>query len=189
MPSNTVPGMDLPERFTHQTDQYEAWQRDTIRRHGWALQAVLGDEESPPFVYTVGLAGFRHAELILFATTQATAAAVLNANRQIGALVGVIVLVELLLVVTAWAISPGVLAQQAGVPIDPTITNTQALGMVLYTRYVYFFEGAGLVLLALISVACSGGGQPSGGTQGGSSTGGGTSAGGSSTTAGSGGVG
>ena len=65
----------------------------------------------------------------------------------IGALVGVIVLVELLLVVTAWAISPGVLAQQAGVPIDPTITNTQALGMVLYTRYVYFFEGAGLVLL------------------------------------------
>ncbi len=70
--------MDLPERFTHQTDQYDAWQRDTIRRHGWALQAVLGDEESPPFVYTVGLAGFRHAELILFATTQATAAAVLN---------------------------------------------------------------------------------------------------------------
>jgi hypothetical protein len=38
----------------------------------------LGDEESPPFVYTVGLAGFRHPELILFATTQATAAAVLN---------------------------------------------------------------------------------------------------------------
>ena len=70
--------MDTPERFTHQTDQYEAWQRETIRSHGWALQAVLGDEESPPFVYTVGLAGFRHAELILFATTQATAAAVLN---------------------------------------------------------------------------------------------------------------
>jgi uncharacterized protein DUF4262 len=70
--------MDIPERFTHQTDQYEAWQRETIRRHGWALQAVLGDEESPPFVYTVGLAGFGHPELILFATTQATAAAVLN---------------------------------------------------------------------------------------------------------------
>ena len=78
VPSNSVPGMDHPERFTHQTDQYEAWQRETIRRHGWALQAVLGDEESPPFVYTVGLAGFRHAELILFATTQATAAVVLN---------------------------------------------------------------------------------------------------------------
>ncbi|MFC4946819.1 DUF4262 domain-containing protein [Pseudonocardia sp. GCM10023141] len=70
--------MDNPERYTHQVDQYEAWQRETIRRHGWALQAVLGDEESPPFVYTVGLSGFAHPELILFATSQATAATVLN---------------------------------------------------------------------------------------------------------------
>lgn len=54
------------------------WQRDTIRRHGWALQAVLGDEDGPPFAYTVGLTGFGHAELILFATAQATAATVLN---------------------------------------------------------------------------------------------------------------
>ena len=69
------------------------WQRDTIRRHGWALQAVLGDDEDgPPFVYTVGLTGFRHPELILFATSQATAAVVLNdlgelvrAGRLLGA--------------------------------------------------------------------------------------------------------
>ncbi len=78
VPGLNVPRMDTPERFTHQTDQYEAWQRETIRAHGWALQAVLGDEESPPFVYTVGLAGFGHPELIVFATTQATAAVVLN---------------------------------------------------------------------------------------------------------------
>src|SRR6188472_2809505 len=49
--------------------------------------------------------------------------------------VGVIVLAELLLVVTAWVISPEVVAQ-AGVPVDQTVTNTQALGLVLYTRYV-----------------------------------------------------
>jgi hypothetical protein len=71
--------MDTPERFIHQVDQYDAWQRETIRRYGWALQAVLGDEEAgPPFVYTVGLSGFEHPELILFATSQATAATVLN---------------------------------------------------------------------------------------------------------------
>ncbi len=70
--------MDHTEHFTHQVDQYDAWQRETIRRHGWALQAVLGGEESPPFVHTVGLSGFAHAELILFATSQATAASVLN---------------------------------------------------------------------------------------------------------------
>jgi hypothetical protein len=70
--------MDTPERITHKIDQYDAWQRDTIRRHGWALQAVLGDEEGPPFVYTVGLSGFAHPELVLFATSPGTAAAVLN---------------------------------------------------------------------------------------------------------------
>jgi hypothetical protein len=74
---------DGTERFTHQVDRYDAWQRETIRTHGWALQAVLGtcdidDGDSPPFVYTVGLSGFAHAELILFATSQATAATVLN---------------------------------------------------------------------------------------------------------------
>jgi hypothetical protein len=56
----------------------EDWHRQTIRRHGWALQAVLSDGDSPSFVYSVGLTGFRHPELILFATSQATAATVLN---------------------------------------------------------------------------------------------------------------
>jgi NADH-quinone oxidoreductase subunit J len=32
-------------------------------------------------------------------------------------------------------------------PIDPGIPNIQALGALLYTRYLYIFEGAGLVLL------------------------------------------
>lgn len=64
----------------------------------------------------------------------------------VGLVVGVIVLTELIWVALAWAISPEVLSHP-GVPIDMTVTNTQALGHVLYTRYVYFFEGAGLILL------------------------------------------
>jgi hypothetical protein len=63
---------------THQADQYEAWQRDMIRHHGWALQPVPGDEDGPPYVYTVGLSGFGHPELILFAAAPAIAATVLN---------------------------------------------------------------------------------------------------------------
>ncbi|MCO1655376.1 DUF4262 domain-containing protein [Pseudonocardia humida] len=73
--------MDLPDRSprsTHWADQYDAWQRETIRRHGWALQAVDGDEDGPPYVYTVGLSGFAHPELIVFATAQAAAARLLN---------------------------------------------------------------------------------------------------------------
>ena len=32
-------------------------------------------------------------------------------------------------------------------PIPAGITNTEALGRVLYTQYVYYFQAAGLVLL------------------------------------------
>ena len=64
----------------------------------------------------------------------------------IGVLVGGIFLAELLFVVGAWVIGPGVKTAITA-PIPASMTNTQALGMVLYTRYVYFFEGAGMVLL------------------------------------------
>ena len=39
--------------------------------------------------------------------------------------------------------------QEAAVPIPPPeeITNTRALGNVLYTRYAFLFQGAGFILL------------------------------------------
>src|SRR5436190_9505395 len=66
----------------------------------------------------------------------------------IGALIGAIFLAELVLVVGGWTISPDV-AQTIAAPIPSlaTTSNTEALGQVLYTRYVYFFQAAGLVLL------------------------------------------
>ena len=62
------------------------------------------------------------------------------------ALVGILLLAELLLVVGAWAIGPGV-PRAITAPIPTDITNTEALGRVLYTQYIYFFQAAGLVLL------------------------------------------
>jgi NADH-quinone oxidoreductase subunit J len=64
----------------------------------------------------------------------------------IGALVGAIFLAELLLVVGAWAIGPGV-PQTIAAPIPANVSNTEAIGLVLYTKYVYFFEAAGMILL------------------------------------------
>jgi len=64
----------------------------------------------------------------------------------IGALIGLIFLVELVLVLGAAVINPSA-PKKIATPILPDITNTEALGLVLYTRYVYFFEAAGLVLL------------------------------------------
>ncbi len=65
-----------------------------------------------------------------------------------GALIGVVFLLELILVVGAYVIDPA-LVRSPGVPIPPAdvMTNTEALGQVLYTRYFYFFQAAGLILL------------------------------------------
>jgi NADH-quinone oxidoreductase subunit J len=66
----------------------------------------------------------------------------------VGALIGGIFLAELLFVVVAWTIGPGVPhAITAPIPPPTEVHNTLAIGLVLYTRYVYFFEVAGLVLL------------------------------------------
>jgi NADH-quinone oxidoreductase subunit J len=63
-----------------------------------------------------------------------------------GALIGIVLLAELLLVLGAWTIGPGV-PRAITAPIPTTMTNTEALGRVLYTQYVYYFQAAGVVLL------------------------------------------
>jgi NADH-quinone oxidoreductase subunit J len=66
----------------------------------------------------------------------------------VGALVGIVFLVELLLVVGAWAIGPGVpRAITAPIPPADVYSNTEALGLVLYTKYIHYFQLAGMVLL------------------------------------------
>ena len=59
---------------------------------------------------------------------------------------GFVFLVELISVGVVWIVSPTA-PKALSSPIAANITNTQALGLVLYTRYVYYFEAAGLVLL------------------------------------------
>jgi NADH-quinone oxidoreductase subunit J len=66
----------------------------------------------------------------------------------VGGLVGVIFLVELVLVVGAWIAAPGAgQAIQSPIPPFAQVTNTEAIGRVLYTTYVHFFQLAGIVLL------------------------------------------
>lgn len=66
----------------------------------------------------------------------------------IGVLIGVILLVELLMVVSGWVIAPQLLG--AGSAPTPPVDQTQniaAIGQLLYTRYIFWFQVSGLVLL------------------------------------------
>ena len=66
----------------------------------------------------------------------------------VGALVGFILLAELVLVIGSWVVVPGMPslpgASAAG---GVALTNTRALGDILYTRYLFAFQAAGLILL------------------------------------------
>src|SRR5207344_2848599 len=64
----------------------------------------------------------------------------------VGILIGGIFVGELLFVALTWAIGPGI-PRAITAPIPTDIPNTEAIGLVLYTRYVYFFEAAGMILL------------------------------------------
>ena len=66
----------------------------------------------------------------------------------IGGLIGLVLLVELLVVVGGWALAPEAAHSGAApMPAPGVLSNTHALGELLYTRYVYLFQAAGIVLL------------------------------------------
>jgi NADH-quinone oxidoreductase subunit J len=62
----------------------------------------------------------------------------------IGALIALFVAFELGYVAIGWTRSPQ--AAEAAAPVG-AISNTAALGRVLYTQYFYFFQAAGMILL------------------------------------------
>src|SRR5947207_15646060 len=70
----------------------------------------------------------------------------------IGLVIGVIFLAELLLVGGGWVINAGV-ATSITAAIPNNVSNTEALGLVLYTRYIYYFQIDGMVLLVAMVVA------------------------------------
>ncbi|MEM9013380.1 MAG: NADH-quinone oxidoreductase subunit J [Pseudomonadota bacterium] len=66
----------------------------------------------------------------------------------IGLLIGMVLLVQLILVFGDWDFSAAAPAMREAVaPVPSDIENTDALGRLIYTRYVLLFQLAGLILL------------------------------------------
>lgn len=65
---------------------------------------------------------------------------------SVGMLIGAVLLSELFLVYNAWSYVPKV-QENIGFPIpEESVSNTQALGELLYTHYIFAFQTAGLIL-------------------------------------------
>ena len=64
----------------------------------------------------------------------------------IGLALAIALAAEVMIAFGAWSAGGIELARRAA-PIDPGVSNIAAIGQLLYTRYLFVFEGAGLVLL------------------------------------------
>jgi NADH-quinone oxidoreductase subunit J len=64
----------------------------------------------------------------------------------IGLVIGGIFFFELFLVVGFWVMNPSV-AKSITAAIPANVSNTEALGLVIYTKYIHYFQIAGMVLL------------------------------------------
>ena len=65
-------------------------------------------------------------------------------NLPIGIVVALVLLAEIVVAVSAWKAGPGI---SGAAPAETTVPNIVALGELLYSRYLFPFELAGLVLL------------------------------------------
>jgi NADH-quinone oxidoreductase subunit J len=65
-----------------------------------------------------------------------------------GLMLAGVLLAELVIAGTAWTLGAGAQAVAAA-PLSAAgdVTNTEALGALIYTKYVYIFQAAGMVLL------------------------------------------
>ena len=64
----------------------------------------------------------------------------------IGLALAVALAAEVMIAVGAWS-AGGIELGRRAAPIDAAVPNIQAIGDLIYTRYLFVFEGAGLVLL------------------------------------------
>lgn len=82
----------------------------------------------------------------------------LSSRFPMGALVGGLLVIEIFIAIGVWSGLSGSQSVQFGASNSSSknnLTNTEALGQVLYTDYAYLFQGAGLILLVAMIGAIS----------------------------------
>jgi len=71
-----------------------------------------------------------------------------TAYLPVGALIGLVLIVELGLVFGHWVLADAApAARAAAMPVPDELNNTPAIGRILYDQYIFAFQGSGLILL------------------------------------------
>ena len=70
----------------------------------------------------------------------------------VGLIISTIIFLELIIIISGWKYKPDIVSSMS-LKIDQEISNTHAIGYVLYTDYIHIFQLSGMILLVAMIVA------------------------------------
>ena len=73
-------------------------------------------------------------------------ARVSSKHIPVGLIISTIIFLELIIIISGWKYKPDIVSSMS-LNIDSSISNTHAIGYVLYTDYIHIFQLSGMILL------------------------------------------
>ncbi len=70
-----------------------------------------------------------------------------STHIPVGLIISLIIFFELIIVIGGWKYKPDLIQSLSSLGISPKVTNTHAIGNVLYTDYIHLFQLSGMILL------------------------------------------
>ena len=70
-----------------------------------------------------------------------------STHIPVGLIISLIIFFELIIVIGGWKYKPDLIQSLSSLGISPEVTNTHAIGNVLYTDYIHLFQLSGMILL------------------------------------------
>ena len=70
-----------------------------------------------------------------------------STHIPVGLIISLIIFFELIIVIGGWKYKPDLIKSLSSLDISPEVTNTHAIGNVLYTDYIHLFQLSGMILL------------------------------------------
>ena len=70
-----------------------------------------------------------------------------STHIPVGLIISLIIFFELIIVIGGWKYKPDLIKSLSSLGISPGVTNTHAIGNVLYTDYIHLFQLSGMILL------------------------------------------
>ena len=70
-----------------------------------------------------------------------------STHIPVGLIISLIIFFELIIVIGGWKYKPDLIKPLSSLDISPEVTNTHAIGNVLYTDYIHLFQLSGMILL------------------------------------------